>query len=113
MSTQLMDLPGLPELQSSSTRAAARRSPEATVSESSWIALALHPATLRRALITACIVGVALIAINHGAAIVTGTVTRGRILQMCLTVVVPYLVSTTASVATRRELARNAPAKAS
>lgn len=63
---------------------------------------------------TAMIVGVTLIAINHGAAIITHTVTRGRILQMCLTVLVPYLVSTISSVATRKELAatqrlRNGP----
>lgn len=69
-----------------------------------WLVLAAHPATFRRAIITALVVGTTLIAINHGAAIVTGTVTRGRVLQMCLTVIVPYLVSTTASVATRREL---------
>ena len=69
-----------------------------------WFQLAAHPATVRRALITAVIVGIVLIAINHGAAIVSGEVTRGRILQMCLTVLVPYIVSTVSSVSTRREL---------
>lgn len=69
-----------------------------------WFQLAAHPATARRALITALIVGTVLIAINHGAAILSGQVTRGRILQMCLTVLVPYIVSTVSSISTRREL---------
>lgn len=75
---------------------------------SAWFRLAAHPATVRRALITAAFVGVVLIAINHGPAILNGEVTRARIAQMCLTVLVPYLVSTVSSVATRRELSRTA-----
>jgi hypothetical protein len=76
-----------------------------------WLRLAAHPATVRRALVTALIVGVVLIAINHGAAIIAGQVTRARLIQMCLTVLVPYIVSTVSSVATRRELGagRNIP----
>ncbi len=104
MATQLMDVPELENLKTNAPREVGCLSDQ-SVAQSSWFALAAHPATLRRALLTALIVGITLIAINHGAAILTGTVTRGRILQMCLTVVVPYLVSTTASVATRRELA--------
>ena len=69
-----------------------------------WFRLAAHPATVRRALVTALIVGALLIAINHGAAIISGQVTRTRIFQMCLTVLVPYIVSTVSSVSTRREL---------
>lgn len=69
-----------------------------------WLQLAAHPATVRRASITALIVGIILITINHGAAILAGEVTRGRIIQMALTVLVPYTVSTVSSVATRREL---------
>lgn len=69
-----------------------------------WFRLAAHPATARRAFITALIVGVVLIAINHGAAIISGQVTRTRVFQMCLTVLVPYIVSTVSSVSTRREL---------
>src|SRR6516165_3716526 len=81
-----------------------------------WLRLAAHPATVRRACITAVIVGGVLIAINHGQAILASAVTRGRLIQMCLTVVVPYVVSTASSVSTRRELAgllnseREAPA---
>jgi len=73
-----------------------------------WLRLATHPATVRRALITALIVGSILIAINHGPAILRGDVSGWRIAQMCLTVTVPYLVSTTSSVSTRKELAAKA-----
>jgi hypothetical protein len=68
-----------------------------------WLRSAAHPATVRRASITAVIVGLVLIAINHGAAIVSGQLTRARVFQMCLTVLVPYVVSTASSVATRNE----------
>ena len=65
--------------------------------------MAAHPGTVRRALITAVVVGTILITINHGHAILAGDVTVGRVLQMGLTVLVPYAVSTFSSVATRRE----------
>ena len=68
-----------------------------------WLQMAAHPGTVRRALLTAVVVGAVLISINHGPAIVAGDVTFGRVLQMCLTVVVPYTVSTVSSVATRAE----------
>jgi hypothetical protein len=71
-----------------------------------WLRLAAHPATARRAFITALIVGTVLIAINDGPAILAGELNRARIIQMCLTVLVPYLVSTVSSVSTRRELAK-------
>ena len=71
-----------------------------------WLRLAAHPATVRRAFLTALIVGFVLVAINDGSAILSGRLTRARILQMCLTVLVPYVVSTVSSVSTRRELAR-------
>ena len=68
-----------------------------------WVASAARPATVRRASVTAVLVGLVLIAINHGAAILSGELNGGRILQMCLTVIVPYAVSTASSVATRNE----------
>jgi|SRR5262245_33758979 len=75
-----------------------------------WFRLACHPATVRRAFLTAMIVGCVLIAINHGPAILAGQMTPGRTFQALLTVLVPYTVSTISSVATRRELApRSAP----
>ena len=72
-----------------------------------WLSLATNPATVRRALMTALIVGAVLTAINHGPAIVAGQLTRERAFQIVLTVLVPYLVSTTSSVLTHRELASN------
>ncbi len=53
-------------------------------------------------------VGAVLIAINHGAAIVSGEVGAGRVLQMALTMLVPYVVSTLSSVLAMRELGRRA-----
>ena len=69
-----------------------------------WLRLAGHPATVRRALATAAIVGALLIAINHGDEIVQGEMTPARWMKVVLTFIVPYLVSTASSVATRREL---------
>jgi hypothetical protein len=66
--------------------------------------LAGHPATVRRAAMTAFTVGPILISINHGPAILRGEVTVERVAQMILTIVVPYLVSTVSSVSTRREM---------
>jgi hypothetical protein len=76
-----------------------------------WLMSAAHPATVRRARITSLIVGTVLVAINHGAAILTGQLTRERVFQMLLTFAVPYLVSTTSSVLTRNEM-KSAPASA-
>ena len=74
----------------------------------SWLTLACHPATVRRARVTSLVVGTILIAINHGPAILAGELTGQRLFQIFLTYLVPYTVSTVSSVATRREL-RSAP----
>ncbi|HEV8290962.1 MAG TPA: nitrate/nitrite transporter NrtS, partial [Tepidisphaeraceae bacterium] len=71
-----------------------------------WLTLAIQPTVVRRALKFALVVGAILITINHGYAIVHGQVTSGRIWQMCLTVLVPYTVSTLSSVGAMREMAR-------
>lgn len=60
--------------------------------------IALNRTVVRRAVRYGVIVGTLLIGINHGGAILSGTVTAGRMIQMVLTVVVPYLVSTLSSV---------------
>ncbi len=73
------------------------------MSPRTWLQKAEHPGTVRRALITAAVVGTIVIGINHGPAILAGDVTFGRVVQMCLTVLVPYAVSTASSVATRSE----------
>jgi len=69
-----------------------------------WLDLAGHPATVRRAFMTSVIVGIILISINHGPAIFDGDITRTRLFQMALTLLVPYTVSMVSSVATRREM---------
>ena len=69
-----------------------------------WLRLATHPATVHRALLTAAIVGFVLVAINHGDAILAGTMTVDRTFKAALTVLVPYVVSTVSSVSTRKEL---------
>ena len=72
-----------------------------------WLSLAFHPATVRRALVTAALVGTVLVAINHGDALLRGDLGRGRLLRIALTVLVPYAVSTVSSASTRRELLRS------
>jgi hypothetical protein len=75
-------------------------------SEESIFKLAIQRSVVKRALKFACVVGVVLITINHGYAIVHGQVTSGRVWQMCLTVLVPYTVSTLSSVGAMREMER-------
>ena len=70
---------------------------------SEWFRLGFRADVVRRALICAAIVGVILITINHGYAIVHHEVTTGRMLQMGLTVIVPYVVSTVSSVGALRK----------
>jgi hypothetical protein len=73
----------------------------------SWLATARRPAVMRRALGYAVVVGAILIAINHGGAIVRGEMDASRVLQMGLTVLVPYTVSTLSSVSALRGVARD------
>ena len=72
---------------------------------SEWLRLALDRAVVRRALRTAAIVGAILIAINHGSALLQGDVDGMRVFRICLTILVPYAVSTSSSVAALRSLA--------
>ena len=65
-----------------------------------WLKLAFSRKIVRRAIISAVIVGVVLIAINHGDAILRGDISLDRSLKMGLTVLVPYIVSTVSSVST-------------
>ncbi len=72
-----------------------------------WIRQASSWPVVRRALLFAVVVGAILIAINHGAAIVRGEVDAGRLVQMGLTLLVPYTVSTLSSVLAMRALERD------
>lgn len=69
-----------------------------------WLRLAARPSVVRRALRTAAVIGTLLIVINHGDALLHGHIDAPRMLKMSLTVLVPYWVSTSSSVAALREL---------
>jgi len=71
-----------------------------------WFELATSPSVVRRASTYAVIVGTILITINHGDRILSGNLTGFRILQMGLTVMVPYCVSTLSSVQALRQMRR-------
>jgi len=68
-----------------------------------WLQIAEEPAVVRRSIKYAIVVGTILITINHGNALLNGGLTTLRLFQMGLTVVVPYLVSTSSSVGAIRE----------
>jgi hypothetical protein len=69
--------------------------------------LALRCDVVTRALRYAGVVGVVLVTINHGPALLAGDVSPGRVFQIALTFCVPYAVTTFASVqAVRGEAAR-------
>ena len=70
-----------------------------------FLALALSPRVVRRALLYALVVGAILIAINHGDALLAGQVGSERWWKMGLTVLVPYTVSTLSSVGALRSVA--------
>jgi len=71
---------------------------------SGFLALALSPRVVRRALLYALVVGAVLIAINHGDALIAGHVGAERWWKMGLTVLVPYTVSTLSSVGALRSV---------
>lgn len=73
-----------------------------------WLRLAFSASVRRRAVRVAGVVGVVLLAINHGEAIVHGDLSPMRWMRMVLTLIVPYLVSTFSSVSAIRELQRAA-----
>ena len=64
----------------------------------SGLALAFQGPVVRRALLFAVTVGPVLVAINHGDAILAGSLGSDRWLKIGLTVLVPYAVSTISSV---------------
>jgi hypothetical protein len=67
---------------------------------SEWLACCISKPVIRRALLSALIVGSILVAINHGEALYHGQIDGIRLLRICLTVIVPYVVSTVSSVST-------------
>jgi hypothetical protein len=71
-----------------------------------WLRMATRYSVVRRALGYAVVVGSILIAINHGDAVLAGTVDDNRVFKMALTVLVPYCVSTLSSVGALRGVER-------
>ena len=69
-----------------------------------WFQLALRPSVVKRALKYALIVGFILIAINDSGVLLSGQITRGLLIKMLLTVMVPYAVSTFSSVGVLLEI---------
>jgi len=69
---------------------------------SEWLRIAREPSVVRRALRTMLVVGTILVAINHGDALLAGKLDADRVFKICLTLLVPYGVSTTSSVAALR-----------
>ena len=63
-----------------------------------WLRLARAGEVVQRALASALVVGPVLIVINHGSTLWQGDVDQGIVLRIGLTMIVPYLVSTHASV---------------
>ena len=64
-----------------------------------WIRVATRRSVLRRSLVTCGLVGTILVAVNHGDAVLRGRVDSGLAVQILLTFLVPFLVSTFSSVA--------------
>lgn len=63
-----------------------------------WLCLASRQSVATRACRYAICVGALLVTINHGDAILRGDISAARLLQIVLTVMVPYGVSTASSV---------------
>ena len=77
-----------------------------------WFDIALQRSVAARALKVAVLVGCILALINHGDALLSGSVTLTEWIKIGLTFMVPYCVSTFASVqAIRHVHGRTAPAR--
>ena len=72
-----------------------------------WCALACRGTVVVRGLKFAVVVGTVLIGINHGDAILSGSLSRGSYLKMGLTFIVPYVVSVFSSVSAMAENERD------
>ncbi len=73
-----------------------------SVASQSWLALALRPDIVRRSTRVALVVGTLLAIINHGGRLLDLDVDTEVVVKIGLTYLVPYCVSTWASVQTAR-----------
>ncbi len=65
-----------------------------------FLAVCFTKRIVKRASVTALVVGAILIAINHGDALLSRQVDASRLFKIILTVFVPYIVSTVSSAST-------------
>jgi hypothetical protein len=65
-----------------------------------FLTLCFSKDVIKRASLTALLVGTILIVINHGDALIRGQVDANRLFKIVLTVCVPYIVSTVSSAST-------------
>jgi len=72
-----------------------------------WVRLAVTPSTVWRSSRYALVVGSVLAAINHGDALLAGDWSAARLFRIGLTALVPYCVTTFASVSALRAAARH------
>ena len=72
--------------------------PDATAGRRPWLADALRPDVVRRALRVAACVGSILVTLNYADRWLAGSLTRADWLKMALTYLVPYAVATYAAV---------------
>lgn len=63
-----------------------------------WFRVALRWDVVRRASASSLLVGPVLVVINHGSALLRGDLGPYRLLQIALTMCVPYVVSTVSSI---------------
>lgn len=67
-----------------------------------WLRLALSRSVVRRAARVAALVGALLVVINHGDALLRGDISLPRALQIVVTALIPYCVSTYSTVSALR-----------
>ena len=73
-----------------------------SVQQETWLAVALRPAILKRGIKVGLVVGTTLAFINHGDKILNLALDGESLLKIGLTYLVPFCVSTWASVQTAR-----------
>lgn len=72
-----------------------------------YLQIAFRGTTIKRALKYTLFVGAILVTINHGDAILAQAIDSDRALRIALTITVPYIGSTIATVALVRAMRRN------
>jgi AhpD family alkylhydroperoxidase len=88
----------------------ARPEPSPEPRRPAWFECACRPSVIRRALQYALIVGAVLIGINYGPELLRGEISPSRVFRMAVTVLVPYIVATLASVEAIRHQTGQPPA---